>query len=425
MPRSCPSDWRSSHESAADPIHRAVEQGAQQFGLDTGAPGGNYNPFVSSSQRSTSRELQVLRTVAEALNGAGDVDAALRTTLDQVTVLLGLNAGWIWLTDVGSGRFYAAVARHLPPFLREPVRMTGRPCWCLKAFRSGALRAGNIDVLECSRLRAAVAPGDRARTSGLRFHASIPLYFGDRPLGIMNVAAPSWRRLTRRELDLLSTIASQVGVAIERARLANESVHVARLEERTRLARQMHDTLAQSLTAIGLQVEAALDGLPPRAPAVARLRRALDLSRSALDDARASIRELRSGQTPLLEAIGAQARAFAADTGIRVHLRASGRPDLAPEDEEEVLLVVGEALANVRKHARATEVDLAIAVTGRGLNVTIADNGRGFNPRVRSSGFGLLGQRERARALGGRLRIRTRPGAGTSVVLTVPRRARP
>src|SRR5207249_2164337 len=116
---------------------------------------------------------------------------------------------------------------------------------CLSAFRSGELTAGNIDVMECSRLRAAVAATDRARTRGLRYHASIPLYFGDRPLGIMNVAAPAWRKLTARELDLLSTIASQVGVAIERARLAGESVRVARAEERTRLARDIHDTLAQ------------------------------------------------------------------------------------------------------------------------------------------------------------------------------------
>src|SRR5262249_13199646 len=154
----------------------------------------------------------------------------------------------IWLTDPQTGRFYSAVAQRLPPFLREPVRMSGQTCWCLRAFRDGELTAGNIDVMECSRLRAAVEARDRVRTRGLRYHASIPLYFGERPLGIMNVAAPAWRRLTARELDLLSTIASQVGVAIERARLAGESVRLARIEERSRLARQIHDTLAQRLT---------------------------------------------------------------------------------------------------------------------------------------------------------------------------------
>jgi len=166
---------------------------------------------VAASERPG--DLRVLKAIAEALNGAANVGEALQTTLEQVAVLLGLGAGWIWLADPGSGRFYSAVAQQLPPFLREPVRMTGKSCWCLRAFEDGELTAGNIDVMECSRLRAAVAERDRARTRGLRYHASIPLYFGDRPLGIMNVAAPAWRRLTRRELDLLSTIASQVGVA--------------------------------------------------------------------------------------------------------------------------------------------------------------------------------------------------------------------
>jgi two-component system NarL family sensor kinase len=169
---------------------------------------------VRKSERSSSRDLQVLKTIAEALNGAVNVGEALNATLEQVAALLGLSAGWIWLTDPASGRFYSAAARDLPPFLREPVRMTGKSCWCIKAFNDGELTAGNIDVMECSRLRAAVAERDRARTRGLRYHASIPLYFGARPLGVMNVAAPAWRKLSRRELDLLSTIASQVGVAI-------------------------------------------------------------------------------------------------------------------------------------------------------------------------------------------------------------------
>ena len=370
------------------------------------------------SERGGARDLGVLKTIAEALNGAGTIGAALQTTLEQVAALLGLQAGWIWLIDAQSGRFYGAVAHHLPPFLREPVRMSGQACWCLKAFRSGELTAGNIDVMECSRLRAAVASGDRASTHGLRYHASIPLYFGDRPLGIMNVAAPAWRKLTRRELDLLSTIASQVGVAIERARLAGESVQVARMEERTRLARQLHDTLAQGLTAIGLHIEAAMDGLPPHSGGHASLERALDLSRSALDAARGSIRQLRSEPLlPAADALEALAHAFASETGIRVHVRSSAA-SLAAADQDEVLRIAGEALTNVRKHARATDVDVTLSASPRRLRLEIADNGRGFDTRTRTAGFGLIGMRERAAAIGGRLRVSSRRGAGTRVTLT-------
>jgi two-component system NarL family sensor kinase len=371
--------------------------------------------------------LRVLKAIAEALNGAANVDEALQTTLEQVAALLGLHTGWIWLADPRTGRFYSAVAQRLPPFLREPVRMTGRTCWCLSAFRAGDLAAGNIDVMECSRLRAAVGAREHARTHGLRYHASIPLYFGDRPLGIMNVAAPAWRKLTRRELDLLSTIASQVGVAIERARLASESVHAARTEERARLARQIHDTLAQRLTAIGLHLEAAIDSTPPRAPARTELQRALELSRSGLDEARGSMRQLRSSTGPLPDALDSLAHAFTAESGIRVHVRSSGHLVLAAAEEDELFRIADEALTNVRKHARATDVELSLTADRRGLRLEIADNGRGFNPRSRTSltsrtsGFGIIGMRERAHALGGRLRIASSPNRGTRVIVTLVR----
>jgi two-component system NarL family sensor kinase len=242
-------------------------------------------------RQTTERDLRILKEIAEVLNGATDVEQALRASLARVADLLGLHTGWIWLVDPQTGRFYSATAQDLPPFLADPVRMTGKSCWCIEAFRSGDLTAGNIDVIECSRLRAALGAA-RPATRGLRYHASIPLYFGERPIGIMNVATPAWRKLTRRELDLLSTIASQVGVAIERARLAAESVRLARGEERTRIARDLHDTLTQGLTAIGLHVEAALAGVTDPAPR-AELTRALDVTRTSLDEARRALRELR------------------------------------------------------------------------------------------------------------------------------------
>jgi two-component system NarL family sensor kinase len=374
------------------------------------------------------RDLRVLKTIAEALNGASDVNEALETTLRHVAALLGLDAGWIWLTDPRSGRVYGAAAQHLPPFLREPVRMAGQSCWCLKAFRAGKLRAGNIDVMECSRLRAAVADRDRARTHGLRYHASVPLYFGGRPLGIMNVAAPAWRKLTRRELDLLSTIASQVGVAVERARLAGESVHLARMEERTRLAREIHDTLAQGLTAIGLQIEDAIARLGSDADAARPLQRAMDLSRAALDDARDSIRQLRSaGAPPLAERLKATAHAFAAETGIRAHVDAKGHAALPSAHEDEVMRIAAEALRNIRTHAHATDVTMSLETGRRRVRLDISDNGRGFLPSSRSTGFGLIGMRERARALGGRLTVstraaspRSRTASGTRIRLTIP-----
>src|SRR5204862_31845 len=122
------------------------------------------------------------KEVAEALNSASTEQQAAGEALSRMADLLGVATGWVWLRDPASGRFYNAAVQSLPPYLQEPVRMTGRSCWCLELFRSGRLTARNIDVVECSRLAPAVESRQAALTQGLRCHASVPLYAGDRPL---------------------------------------------------------------------------------------------------------------------------------------------------------------------------------------------------------------------------------------------------
>jgi two-component system NarL family sensor kinase len=373
------------------------------------------------------RELRILNAIAEALNSSADVQQALERTLGLVADLLGLRTGWIWLLDVESRQFYNAAARNLPPYLQAPVRMTGRPCWCIEEFNDGALTPKNIDVLECSRLQPAVLQQATDLTHGLAYHASIPLYFQDKPLGILNVTGPSWRRLTDEELRLLSTIAYQVGIAIERARLAEESARLARAEERTRLAREIHDTLAQGLTAIALHLESALrhlTGRPERARE--RLQRALQTARESLEEARRSVLDLRAAPLagkPLATALRSLSRTFTSETGIRVHVRAETLRALPLRVEAELYRIAQEALANIRRHAEATEVEIVLQQTPRGVRLSVHDDGHGFDPRaVAPDRQGIVGMRERARLLGGTLRVisRRRPPPGTTVVVRVP-----
>lgn len=377
------------------------------------------------ANRDRPRELVILNAIAEALNSAPDVQQALQRTLTLVAELLGLKTGWVWLLDAETRQFYSAAAQHLPPYLREPVRMTGHHCWCIEAFLAGELAPKNIDVLECSRLRPAVRANAVELTQGLRYHASIPLYFRDTPLGIMNVTSPTWRELTREELRLLSTIAYQVGIAIERARLAEERARLARAEERARLAREIHDTLAQGLTAIALHLEGGLH-LLERDPARARdrLQRALTMTRESLEEARRSVLNLRSAPLagkPLPEALGALARTFTSETGVRVYVRVVGKATLPLRVEAELFRIAQEALANVRRHARATEVAITLRVDGPLVRLAIRDDGQGFDRRARHAGrYGLLGMRERATVLGGRLRVENRLGRGTTIRATVP-----
>jgi len=395
------------------------------------------------------RELALLNAVAEALHSSTDLRQALERTMALVAGLLGLRTGWVWLVDPETNQFYVAAAQRLPPYLQEPVRMSGRWCLCTDLFSNGKLTPSNVDMLECSRLHPAIHAQDPNLTQGLRYHATIPLYFRDRGLGIMNIAGPAWRPLQAEELRLLSTIASQVGIAVERARLAEESTRLVRAEERTRIAREIHDTLAQGLTAIGLDIEGALRHLeesPERARE--RLERALTTTRGSLEEARRSVLDLRAESLagrPLAEAITALGRAFTSETGIQVHVRAEDGVPLSLREEAELYRIAQEALSNVRQHARATEVEIVLRETPQSILLSVRDDGVGLGPHPsplpegeggtspspsgngaggegRPDGHhGLVGMRERARLLGGRLRVTSRPGRGTAVSVRIPR----
>jgi two-component system NarL family sensor kinase len=371
------------------------------------------------------RELAILNAIAEALNGSLDIPSALERTLALVADLLGLHTGWVWLLDPETQQFYVAAARNLPPYLQEPVRLSGSWCLCTDLFRRGQLAPTNVDVLECSRLRQAFESRTPEAALGLRYHASIPLAFQERRLGIINVAGPAWHRLSPDELRLLATIAYQVGIAVERGRLAAESARLARAEERARLAREIHDTLAQELTAIGLDLEGALRHLESNPDlARARLERALSTTRGSLEDARRSVLDLRSAPLagrPLADALSALGRAFTSETGIRVRERMAEGLYLPLRVEAELYRIAQEALANVRRHARATEVDLTLRTTASEVVLAIRDNGVGIVPPPEVAGHhGVQGMRERATLLGGQLRIVSRAGKGTSVVARIP-----
>lgn len=375
----------------------------------------------------TSRqELEIVGAIAEALNSSPTVQEALERTLELVTDLLGLQTGWVWLTDPETGHMYSAAARNLPPYLQQPVRMSGEAwCWCIEQFRDGTLTPRNVDVIKCSRLQHAVREKQNDLTRGLAHHASVPLSFQGKPLGIMNITAPKMRRLTRSELRLLATIGLQVGIAIERARLAEESAMLARADERTRIARDIHDTLAQGLAALALQIETALRSVGTEPERVReRLDIALRTARENLDEARRSMTMLRAGVTsgrPLTQALNSLTRGFTSESGIVVRLRTRGACALSAAVETELFRIAQQALTNVQQHAKAQNVSITLACTVRGATLTISDDGQGFDPkRIGPDRHGIVGMHERALVAGGNLKVISGRGTGTRVVVKVP-----
>jgi two-component system NarL family sensor kinase len=389
----------------------------------------------TSSLLRSNRDLAILYTIAGNLNRKVDVHVALQEVLTQVTKLLGLQTGWVWLLDE-QGVPYLAAAQALPPYLADhPERMTGF-CLCLDTFLQGDLEgAANINVLRCSRLKNAERDSDPS-SLGLRFHASIPIYAGEKPLGVLNVASEDWRELQAEELQLLHIIGDQIGLAVQRARLSAEqtrsAARLATIEERNRLAREIHDTLAQGLAAIALQLETA-DALVLSRPQRAEeaIRRALSLAHSNLEEARRSMMDLRAAplqDRTLPEALAALVQQGCGGDAIEVQYSYSPSidfPMLPTRLEAGMYRIAQEALANICKHAQAKHIQVKLTLDDQFLRLFVQDDGRGFDPdEVTSSPhtghFGLASMNERVKLLGGTICIQSEPGSGTCIVVRVP-----
>src|SRR5919206_1697662 len=317
------------------------------------------NAGKTKDLRRLNHELSVLNAIARELNGSVNLSETLEFTLAQVAELLGLRTGWIWLMNGSSLEPFLAATQNLPPALaNDSRRMNGAGyCYCLDTYKKGDLNgAANVNVLTCSRLSGLVDG-----TDGLRYHASIPLYAQDKKLGVMNVASPDWRSLSPEDLQLLYTIGDLLSIAVERAGLFARSTRLGAVEERNRLAREIHDTLAQGLTATALQLESA-DALLEAGSEGARepLRRALSLTRSNLEEARRSVLDLRAAPLegrPLSEALKALVDRWEAETGIGARYRAvNGSRPIPPRVEAALYRICQEAVTNVARHCEADRV---------------------------------------------------------------------
>jgi two-component system NarL family sensor kinase len=367
------------------------------------------------------RELAILKSIAEALNREVDVDQALHVALSRVVDLFDLRTGWIWLLREDNGEPYLAVAQNLPPALAEnPPRMEGS-CYCLDTFRAGDLEgAANVNIITCSRLKNLVDG-----TDGLRSHASVPLYAHGKQLGVLNVVSSDWRELSAENLRLLYTVGDLVAIAIERARLFAASTQIGALEERNRLAREIHDTLVQGLTGIIMQLETAdafLEGAQADRGRDA-LQQALALTRSNLDEARRSVLDLRAAPLEgrsLEKALEALAHDRQTDM-TKIAFEASGSRPLPARVEVGLYRIAQEALNNVVRHAQAHHVKVRWLTTPRYTQLRVEDDGVGFDvAKIPEDRHGLIGMQERAHLLGGTLKLHSQRKRGTQLQVTIP-----
>jgi signal transduction histidine kinase len=227
---------------------------------------------------------------------------------------------------------------------------------------------------------------------------------------------------------LIERFAAHAAVVVENARLFEQSRELSVVEERNRLARDLHDSVTQTLFSLSLTAQAAAD-LMDRDPERARVEvtRVSELARGALEEMRTLVFELRPAALDAEGLVGTlqkhldvMRRAYGADISLNV----TGNGRLDPDLELEVYRILQEALNNVIKHADARSIAISIAIDSDAVRASVRDDGQGFDPKaqpVRAKHLGLTSMEERARNVGGAIRIESAPGHGTTISLEVKR----
>ncbi len=262
----------------------------------------------------------------------------------------------------------------------------------------------------------------------IRAACIVPLRLNEQSLGGLWVGREATRPFAPGDLSSLERLADQAVIALEHALMAARLQSLAVTEERARIAREMHDGLAQVLGYLSLQMQ-TLEALVRRGDCPATLAE-LKQARAHILEAQADVREnilsLRTtlaGDIGLLPALQQYLDEFQVQTGIAAELvnAAPGAPRLSPLAEAQLVRIVQEALTNVRKHAGAGQVQVRLAAAEGELRVAIADNGQGISaPEDGRWRFGLSTMRERAESVGGDLSIHSAPGQGTTIEARLP-----
>jgi signal transduction histidine kinase len=252
---------------------------------------------------------------------------------------------------------------------------------------------------------------------------SVPMFVAGELRGLIGIQHCDTGSTRADEVELAQALAHHVMMATHAAELAERQREAAILKERTRMARDIHDTLAQGFTGVIVQMEAAEEALLEEDPenAAQHVRRARELARESLGEARRSVHALRPQaleKVGFADALKAIIQNTTAGTSLRAEFRLKGEPrELGPDVEENLLHIGQEALTNALKHAHATKFNALLSFNLEAVCLELSDNGDGFLVNsVNGEGFGLIGMKERAEQIGAKLEVLSKLGAGTQIV---------
>ena len=389
-----------------------------------------------------------------ALAASPELDQFLGSTLAEVAQQVGAYSVHMFLFDpiantltlslvVEDGEIYIGPGPNDPDFFRRPVPADHTPAWA-SAVRSGKPLNYDENTPHDAKIwwpEAIVwhqAQGHKAATC-------IPMIAGTQPIGFLGIAFRDRTILSPAQVEFMQALVNQAIIAIQLTRLAEQNqaaaLCAALSNERTRLAREIHDTLAQSFTGVSLQLEAVrgltrkLTEASSQASSVpvssledaqTYIRRARDLARKGLSEARRSVQALRSEALEtdnLTDALRKMLDQPTRDTGLKTQFHLSGEAHLLPDDLQlNLLRIAQETVTNVLRHAQATQLTLMLSFSPHQICLQAIDDGVGFEVRSLEDigGFGLIGIRERSTRFGGQVNIFSQPAQGTRIEVVMP-----
>ena len=371
------------------------------------------NARLYEAEQNRQRELQTLLDVAAAASSSLELDEMLSAALDRLVALVGASRAGVMLLDGESGELEPRMIRPEHPVAPDDLAEMAQVCRMVVA--SGEPLYAPVDAA-----LGHIEPG-----------ALLPLRVRGQALGVLVIIGPQGSAFSEGHLALFESIADQLGVAIENARLYEQSEQAAVAAERSRLARDLHDAVTQTLFSASLIAE-VLPRIWERYPEEGRRRldELRELTRGALAEMRTLLLELRPSalvDAPLDDLLRQLAESITGRARVPVVVEVEGECVLPPEVKVALYRIAQEALNNVAKHAGASQalVSLRCAppfppeIGGEqrgGVELRISDDGRGFDPEgipPESLGLGIM--RERAEAIGATLAIGSEVGRGTEV----------
>jgi len=369
--------------------------------------------------------LGTLYDMTAYLNASSSIEELARGFLRRLIVATGAAGGLVRLASREGDTLHRFVEQGLgEPFLERETCIARNECACGDAATHGV---PVIHVLRGKRLPFPVSL-PHCSEAGFGTVAAFPIAAHRQVLGVYNLFFTDAREIAAETRHMLESLGQHLGAAIENVRLASREREVAITEERNLLAQELHDSIAQSLAFLNLQVQLLRRSLS--AGRSAEVTETLEAIHSGVQESYADVRELlthfrtRASEADVEHGLRSLLARFERQAGVPTALSIEGQAlPLAPDDQLQVMHILQEALSNVRKHAHANRVDVEVH-RGPDYVFVVRDDGRGFDPaRPPADGdahVGLRIMRERAEKIGATIAIASHPGRGTEIALRVP-----